>query len=153
MKRSDTRFRLMKEGNVTTPGLHQQPIRDRIELTSTSVRIAALEIPIEAMVNYLRKIPSARRELALVHAIEVGITEILARRTRFDRRDDAAERQTVALLLHPTASQSALPRQLEAVDHLFKPAQPVGTQSCDEFLARLDESIQTAFTGPPRSAK
>ena len=66
---------------------------------------------------------------------------------------DAAERQTVALPLHPTASQSPLPRQPEAVDHLFKPAQPVGTQSCDEFLARLDESIQTAFTGPPRSAK
>jgi hypothetical protein len=144
----------MKEGNMTTQGVHQPPIRDRVELTPTSVRIASLEIPIKAMVNYLQTIPSARRELALVHAIDVGITEILARRARFQHGDGAAERRTVAAPPQPKAGQSPLVRQPDAGDHLLeKPAQPLSTQSSDEFLARLDEAIQTAFAGPPRSAE
>jgi hypothetical protein len=138
---------------MATQGVHQPPIRDRVELTPTSVRIASLEIPIKAMVNYLQTIPSARRELALVHAIDVGITEILARRARF-QHGDAAERRTVAAPSQPKADQSPLVRQPEAGDRLLdKPAQPLGTQSSDEFLARLDEAIQTAFAGPPRPAE
>jgi hypothetical protein len=145
----------MKEGNVTTPG-SEQPTRNRVELTATSVHIAALEIPIKAMVNYLQNIPSARRELALVHAIEVGITEILARRTRFHHVQDSAEQQTESLPQQPTASPGPSPflSRPAAVDRpLEKPARPFGTQPGDEFLARLDESIQTAFNGPPRSTK
>jgi hypothetical protein len=145
----------MKEGYVTTLG-SEQPTRGRVELTATSVRIAALEIPIKAMVNYLQNIPSARRELALVHALEVGITEILARRTRFHHGQDSAEHQTVTLPQQQTASPSQSPflGRPAAVDRpLEKPAKPFGTQPGDEFLARLDESIQTAFNGPPRPEK
>lgn len=138
---------------MTTLG-SQQPTGNRVELTATSVRIAALEIPIKAMVNYLQNIPSARRELALVHALEVGITEILARRTRFHHGQDSAEDQTVAFpQQQPTASQSPFLGRPAADPPLEKPAKPFGTQSGDEFLARLDESVQTAFNGPPSSAK
>ena len=137
---------------MATQGVHHPPIRDRVELTPTSVRIASLEIPIKAMVNYLQTIPSARRELALVHAIDVGITEILARRARFQHGDGAAERRNVTAPPQPRAGQSPLVRQPEAGDHLLeKPAEPLGTQSSDEFLARLDEAIQTAFAGLPRA--
>jgi hypothetical protein len=144
-------FARHKEGHMTTQGVHQPPIRDRVELTATSVRIASLEIPIKAMVNYLQTIPSARRELALVHAIDVGITEILARRARFQHGVGAAERRTVASPPQATGGQAPLARQPEAGDHLLEPpAQPLGTQSSDEFLARLDEAIQTDFAGRPR---
>ena len=124
--------------------------RDHVELTPTSVRIAGLEIPIKTIVSYLEKIPSGRRELALVHAIDVGVTEILARRTRFHSGDAAPERRTVDLPLQPTASQFPF-RQPEAADHPLE--KPAGTQSCDEFLIRLDESIETTSAEPPRSAK
>lgn len=36
-----------------------------------------------AVVEYLRNIPDSKRAIALVHALEVGITELAARRERF----------------------------------------------------------------------
>ena len=37
------------------------------------------------IVAYLGKIAPEKQEIALIHAIEVGITELIARRERFQR--------------------------------------------------------------------
>jgi hypothetical protein len=64
---------------------------DCVELMASSTNVQVLsrkmhirEISIErpAIVAYLQTIAPEKREVALVHAIEVGITEMLARRGR-----------------------------------------------------------------------
>jgi hypothetical protein len=56
---------------------------------SGSVRVLTETMPIHelsieqpAVVAYLQTIDPGKREIALVHAIEVGITELVARRAR-----------------------------------------------------------------------
>ena len=55
-----------------------QPVR----VDGTSVRIDDLTIDRQAIVDYLRTIHPSKQEIALVHALEVGITELVARRGR-----------------------------------------------------------------------
>jgi len=38
-----------------------------------------------AIVAYLQAIPSDKREIAVLHALEVGVAELAARRERFSR--------------------------------------------------------------------
>lgn len=54
-----------------------------VQVLSTAVRIHALEIDRPAIVAYLQNIAIEKQEIALVHAIEVGIIELAARRERF----------------------------------------------------------------------
>ena len=56
-----------------------------VEVLETMMRIHELCIERPSIVAYLGKIAPEKQEIALVHAIEVGITELIARRERFQR--------------------------------------------------------------------
>jgi hypothetical protein len=59
--------------------------RDSIEVSSSSVRIHELTIERPAIAAYLEHISPEKLEIALVHALDVGITELVARRERFKK--------------------------------------------------------------------
>ena len=54
-----------------------------LEVVATTVRIHDLTIERPAIAAYLDHIAPDKQEIALVHALEVGITELAARRERF----------------------------------------------------------------------
>jgi hypothetical protein len=56
-----------------------------IEVVGTTVRIHDLCIERPGIVAYLGRIAPDKQEIALVHALDVGITELIARRERFQR--------------------------------------------------------------------
>ena len=56
---------------------------DRVQILSKTMRIHDLSIEQPAIVGYLRSISPEKQEIALVHALEVGVKELLARRERF----------------------------------------------------------------------
>jgi hypothetical protein len=59
------------------------PIQVQVHETSITIRELAIDRP--SVVEYLRTIAPDKLTIALVHAIEVGVTEMLARRERFQR--------------------------------------------------------------------
>jgi hypothetical protein len=61
----------------------QNPRTDAVEISDTHVKIHELDIERPAIVAYLRTISSDKLDIALIHALEVGVTEMLARRERF----------------------------------------------------------------------
>jgi hypothetical protein len=62
------------------------PTTDRpVEVLGTTMRIHELCIERPSIVAYLGKIAPEKQEIALLHALEVGITELIARRERFQR--------------------------------------------------------------------
>ena len=62
---------------LTTP----QPV----QILSNSICICGLSIETPSIVAYLHKIAPEKVEIALVHAIEVGIVEMQVRRERLPR--------------------------------------------------------------------
>ena len=54
-----------------------------IEVLSTTVRVHELTIERPSIAAYLEHIAPDKLEIALVHALEVGVTELVARRERF----------------------------------------------------------------------
>lgn len=56
-----------------------------VEVVGTTMRIHELSIERASIVSYLEKIAPEKQEIALLHALEVGITELIARRERFQR--------------------------------------------------------------------
>jgi hypothetical protein len=58
------------------------PVR-AVQVLSSSVRIEELSIERPTIVNYLKAIAPEKQEIALIHALEVGVTEMIARRERF----------------------------------------------------------------------
>ena len=54
-----------------------------LEVLATTVRIHDLTIERPSIAAYLDHIAPDKQEIALVHALEVGITELAARRERF----------------------------------------------------------------------
>jgi hypothetical protein len=56
-----------------------------VQVLSTSVRIRELNVNRPKVAAYLDAISPDKQELALVHLIEVGVTELLARRDRFKK--------------------------------------------------------------------
>jgi hypothetical protein len=56
-----------------------------VEVLASAMRIHDLRIDRPGIVDYMAKIAPEKREIALVHALEVGITELIARRERFQR--------------------------------------------------------------------
>jgi hypothetical protein len=56
-----------------------------VEVLETMMRIHELRIERPNIIAYLGKIAPEKQEIALIHAIEVGITELIARRERFQR--------------------------------------------------------------------
>ena len=53
-----------------------------VQVLSTTMRIHDLTIEKPEIIEYLRRIAPSKQEIALVHALEVGITEMQARRDR-----------------------------------------------------------------------
>ena len=60
-----------------------EPPEPSVQVLSTEMRIHELCIERPAVIAYMQAIPVDKRGIALVHALEVGITELLARRERF----------------------------------------------------------------------
>lgn len=57
-------------------------ITDSVQVLTTKMRIRELTIERAAVIAYMQQIAPEKREIALVHALEVGITEMRARRER-----------------------------------------------------------------------
>ena len=55
----------------------------QVQVLATSMTIHELSIERPSIVEYLRTIAPDKQAIALIHAIEVGVTEMLARRGRF----------------------------------------------------------------------
>ena len=55
---------------------------DSVQVLTDTMHIHELSIEHPAVVAYLQAIDPRKQEIALVHAIEVGITELVARRAR-----------------------------------------------------------------------
>ncbi|PYQ79157.1 MAG: hypothetical protein DMG01_09525 [Acidobacteria bacterium] len=58
------------------------PVR-AVQVLSSAVRIEELSIERQVIVNYLKTIAPEKQAIALIHALEVGVTEMIARRERF----------------------------------------------------------------------
>ena len=56
-----------------------------VEVLPTSVRVHDLMIERPAIAAYLEHIAPDKLEIAFVHALEVGVTELVARRERFKK--------------------------------------------------------------------
>jgi hypothetical protein len=54
-----------------------------VQVLSMRMRIHDVNIDRPAVVAYFKSIPADKQEIALVHAIEVGIAELALRRERF----------------------------------------------------------------------
>jgi hypothetical protein len=54
-----------------------------VQVLSMQMRIRDLSIEKPAVVAYFKNIAADKQEIALVHALEVGIAELAARRERF----------------------------------------------------------------------
>ena len=52
----------------------------RVEVRASTVHLSAVTVNRAAVVEYLRTIALDKQEMAVVHAIEVGVAEILSRR-------------------------------------------------------------------------
>ena len=52
-----------------------------VQVLSSQMRIRDISIEKAAVVAYFKNIPADKQEIALVHALEVGITELARRRT------------------------------------------------------------------------
>jgi len=70
---------------TTGQDIATQPVSDGhpVHVEGASVRIDEMTIDRQAIADYLRTIHPSKQEIALIHAIEVGITELVARRERF----------------------------------------------------------------------
>lgn len=54
-----------------------------VQVLSSQMRIRDVSIEKAAVVAYFKNIPADKQEIALVHALEVGIAELAVRRERF----------------------------------------------------------------------
>jgi hypothetical protein len=64
--------------------LADPPIPDRsVEVYETMMTIHELSIERPSILKYLQAIAPEKQAIALVHALEVGVTEMIARRERF----------------------------------------------------------------------
>ena len=54
-----------------------------VHVNGGAVRIDEMTIERQSIVDYLRTIHPSKQEIALVHALEVGVAELVARRERF----------------------------------------------------------------------
>jgi hypothetical protein len=52
----------------------------RVQLLTATVQIQDMTVTHKELVDYLRRLPADKRDRALVHILDVGITEILRRR-------------------------------------------------------------------------
>jgi hypothetical protein len=60
-----------------------EPAERPVQVLATMVRIHDVSVERPDVVAYLEAIAPEKQEIALIHAIEVGVTELVARRARF----------------------------------------------------------------------
>lgn len=60
-------------------------IEHHIQVLATRAFIRELSIDRSSVVMYLQGVARDKQEIALIHALEVGVNELLARRARFRR--------------------------------------------------------------------
>jgi hypothetical protein len=70
----------MSDDNIIEP--MAATTRRSIQVLSMKMRIQDVSIDRTAIVAYFNSIPADKQEIALVHALELGVAELLARRTR-----------------------------------------------------------------------
>jgi hypothetical protein len=66
-----------------TPGARGGGADQAVQVLEQEMHIHELCIERPAIIAYLRTIPLDKQTIALVHALEVGVTEMIARRERF----------------------------------------------------------------------
>lgn len=82
--------------------MHERRISDthagtrRVALLGSTVRIGNLDVPLDAAAEYMRGIPEEKWEAAFVHAVQVGMSEIIARRRRFQMGAHTAKAAAIA---------------------------------------------------------
>jgi hypothetical protein len=82
---SRLRNTIVEGTKVKTQNHVVQPVAtntSNVQVLSTTMHIHDLSIEQPAVVAYLQAIEPGKQEIALVHAIQVGITELVARRAR-----------------------------------------------------------------------
>ena len=57
-----------------------------VQVLTSTMRVQNLTIDRPAVVAYFQGIPAGKEEIALVHALEVGINELAVRRSKFNRQ-------------------------------------------------------------------
>jgi hypothetical protein len=60
-----------------------EPAAPAVEVRQDAVRVHELSIERPSVIAYMQSIPAGKQSIAFVHALEVGITELVARRERF----------------------------------------------------------------------
>jgi hypothetical protein len=121
--------------------------RNRVELRGTTVHVDDLYVPLNEAAEYLRQIPMEKRELAFLHAVEVGVTEIMARRERFREGSLSAFGPG-----GPPRKQAVEARPPESLE----PASPGDTSISDErrIQTRVNPRVDPAVeTGAERSTE
>jgi hypothetical protein len=83
MRDGGERMDIPQEDTPLAPAVHDRQVQ--VQVLSTSMTIHDLSIERASIVNYLRTIDPDKQAVALIHAIEVGVTEMLARRARTPR--------------------------------------------------------------------
>ena len=69
---------------ASVAALADPPIPDRsVEVLETTMTIHELSIERPSILKYMQAIAPDKLAIALVHALEVGVTEMIARRERF----------------------------------------------------------------------
>ena len=61
------------------------PVQSQVEVQSSKVLIHELAVERPDILDYIRTIAPDKQGIALVHAIEVGVMEIVARRRRLPK--------------------------------------------------------------------
>jgi hypothetical protein len=69
--------------DVTSPSPLPDVRHAQVQVLSTSMTIHELSIERPSIIDYLKTIAPDKQAIALVHALEVGIIEMIARRERF----------------------------------------------------------------------
>ena len=70
----------MSDDNIIEP--MAATTRRSIQVLSMKMRIQDVSIDRPAVVAYFNSVPADKLEIALVHALELGVAELVARRTR-----------------------------------------------------------------------
>ena len=116
-------------------GADVKPATQRVALQGSTVHIGHLEVPLDHAAEYMRGIPAEKWELAFVHAVQVGMTEIMARRRRFQM--SRTEVDTPAVETQIAASVEPVSRHEEVV---------AGTES---VAKAAEEKIVQPRVSPP----
>jgi hypothetical protein len=72
-----------RDGGDPETGMPAAPPGPSVQVQADGVRVDDLTIDRRVVIDYLQGIARDKQVIALVHALEVGVTELLARRERF----------------------------------------------------------------------